>query len=164
MSRLDSFINRLTAQRECLALAAGLVAAVPGPVLEVGLGNGRTYDHLRSLLPGREIFAFDRQLNAHPQSTPDAAHLILGEFAATLPSALSRIGSRAALIHADFGSGDATATAALAAWLGSAIAPLLAPGGVVASDQPLQVAGWTMLQLPKDVAAGRYYLYGDRRP
>ena len=31
-----------------------------GPVIELGLGNGRTYDHLRERLPGRRIIAFDR--------------------------------------------------------------------------------------------------------
>ena len=159
MSRLDSFINRLTAQRDCLAAAARLVADLPGPVLEIGLGNGRTYDHLRALLPGREIFAFDRRLNAHPKSVPDAGHVILGEFAATLPAARARIGGKAALAHADFGSGDAAATAELAAWLGPALAPLLREGGIVAADQPLNVAGWTALPLPSGVPVGRYFLY-----
>ena len=159
MSRLDSFINRLTAQRDCLALAARLIADLPGPVLEIGLGNGRTYDHLRALLPWREIFAFDRQLNAHPQSVPDTRHIILGEFAATLPKALARIGDKAALAHADFGSGDAAATTELAAWLGPALAPLMRAGGVVAADQPLSVAGWTALALPSSVPVGRYFLY-----
>ena len=159
MSRLDSFINRLTAQRDCLALAAKLITALPGPVLEIGLGNGRTYDHLRTLLPDRAIFAFDRQVSAHPKSVPDGAHLILGEFAATLPTALAKIGSRAALAHADFGSGDAAATAALATWLGPAIAPLMVKGGVVASDQPLVASGWTALPLPPSVPEGRYFLY-----
>ena len=58
MSRLDSFIRRLEAQRACLEYAAGQIRDLPGPVLELGLGNGRTYDHLRELLPEREIFVF----------------------------------------------------------------------------------------------------------
>ncbi|HYM32477.1 MAG TPA: class I SAM-dependent methyltransferase [Candidatus Cybelea sp.] len=159
MSRLDSVINRLTAQRACLRLAAELIRDVPGPVLEIGLGNGRTYDHLRELLPARAIFAFDRRSNAHPDSTPDAAHLILGEFADTIPGALARIGAPAALAHADFGSGDGPGTAALAAWLGPALAPLLRPGTVVASDQRLDIPGSTPLALPEGVAPARYFLY-----
>ena len=47
MSRLDSFIARMQAQRDCLNFLKPAVDAVPGPLLEVGLGNGRTYDHLR---------------------------------------------------------------------------------------------------------------------
>ena len=65
MSRLDSVIRRLAAQRACLEAAARLIAELPGPVLEVGLGNGRTFDHLREILPGREIFALDRRIAAH---------------------------------------------------------------------------------------------------
>src|SRR5690606_39857021 len=87
MSRLDSFIRRLEAQRACLGLAAAMIHALPGPVLELGLGNGRTYDHLRELLPEREIFVFEREVNAHPDCIPDAAHLILGDVRATLPQA-----------------------------------------------------------------------------
>ena len=67
MSRLDSFIRRLEAQRACLDRAAALVAGLAGPVLELGLGNGRTYDHLRALLPGRDIFVFERAVSAHPE-------------------------------------------------------------------------------------------------
>jgi hypothetical protein len=51
MSRLDSLIRRIRAQRACLNRAADLIKGVPGPVLELGLGNGRTYDHLRELMP-----------------------------------------------------------------------------------------------------------------
>jgi len=63
LSRLDSFIRRLEAQRLCLDWATARIAATPGVVLELGLGNGRTYDHLASRLgPGREIHAFARRV------------------------------------------------------------------------------------------------------
>ena len=91
MSRLDSFIRRLEAQRACLEYAAGQIRDLPGPVLELGLGNGRTYDHLRELLPEREIFVFERAVNAHPDCIPDPAHLILGDVRATLPQARARL-------------------------------------------------------------------------
>ena len=42
MSRLDSFIRRMSAQRDCLNHVADLLADVEGPVMELGLGNGRT--------------------------------------------------------------------------------------------------------------------------
>ncbi len=66
MSRLDSFIRRLEAQRRCLEMGARHIAALPGPVLELGLGHGRTYDHLRQILPAREIYVFERALAAAP--------------------------------------------------------------------------------------------------
>jgi len=159
MSRLDSVIRRLEAQRLCLALAAQLVREVPGPVLELGLGNGRTYDHLCELLPDREIFAFDRVLAAHPACVPDERHLVLGDFADTLPHSLARLRGRAALAHADMGDGDAARSAARAAQLAPLIDSLMAPGGVVLGDQSMTQPRWRALPLPAGVAAGRYFIY-----
>jgi hypothetical protein len=159
MSRLDSAIRRLQAQRACLDHAASLVRDLPGPVVELGLGNGRTYDHLRRILPGRAIFAFDRRLAAHPDCIPDQAHLVLGDFADTLPGALGRIGAPAALIHADTGTGEAERNARLAAWLAPHLARLAAPGGIILSDQELAGIAAQALPLPPGVAAGRYFLY-----
>jgi hypothetical protein len=159
MSRLDSAIRRLQAQRACLDAAARLVAERPGPVLELGLGNGRTYDHLRERLPGRRIFVFERQPAAHPDSIPAPDLLILGDFRDTLMSAVARIGEKAVLAHADFGSGDAEANRALAAWLGRSLPALLAPAAVVASDQELPLPGAAALPLPAEVAVGRYFLW-----
>ena len=156
MSRLDSFIRRLEAQRACLDLAARLVRDVPGPVLELGLGNGRTYDHLRGLFPGREIFAFDRALAAHPDCVPDGTHFVMGELRETLGR--FRPPAPAALVHADIGSGEAAASRALAAALAPLIARLLAPGGVVVGDQPMDDASWEAVALPAGVAPGRYVL------
>jgi hypothetical protein len=160
MSRLDSFIRRLEAQRACLDRAVELARDVPGPVLEIGLGNGRTYDHLRHRLAGRDIYVFDRQVAAHPDSIPPADHLFLGDVLETLPALMRRLGARAALVHADIGSGDAAATAALAAALGPKLADVSAPGATIACDQPLEVPRRLMpLPLPDGVAAGRYFLY-----
>ncbi|MDP7548147.1 MAG: class I SAM-dependent methyltransferase [Alphaproteobacteria bacterium] len=159
MSRLDSAIRRLQAQRACLDWAVGEIAGRPGPVLELGLGNGRTYDHLRARLGEREIFVFERKVAAHPDCVPDEGHLLLGDFNDTLPGALARIGARAVFAHCDIGSGDTALTAALAAFVGPALAPLLAPGAVVAADQALAIPGFATVALPEGVAAGRYHLY-----
>ncbi len=159
VSRLESFIRRLEAQRRCLNYAARAVRKIPGPVLELGLGNGRTFDHLRGLLPEREIFVFERQIAAHPDSRPDAAHLILGDLRETLPSAIASIGAPAALVHLDIGSGDREANRELAAWLGPALPPLLARDALVVADQPLRLDALQLLPLPRGVAEGRYFLY-----
>jgi S-adenosyl-L-methionine methyltransferase len=74
MSRLDSFIRRMQAQRLVLNHAAAALGDLPGSVLELGLGNGRTYDHLREVIalpfrvpvPARRIIAFDRANVANP--------------------------------------------------------------------------------------------------
>lgn len=72
MSRLDIFIRRMQAQRDCLNAAAAMIADIPGAVFDLGLGNGCTFDHLRETLTDREVFVFDRVVNANPKSTPDA--------------------------------------------------------------------------------------------
>ena len=105
MSRLDSFIRRLEAQRACLNHAIHLVRDLPGPVFELGLGNGRTFDHLRANLPGREIFVFERRVAAHPECVPDDAHLFEGPIEETLKSVAGRFAGQIALLHADLGSG-----------------------------------------------------------
>ncbi|RMD63096.1 MAG: hypothetical protein D6826_05805, partial [Alphaproteobacteria bacterium] len=140
MSRLDLNIVRLKAQRACLDRAAELIRDVPGPVFELGLGNGRSYDHLREILPGRDIFVFDREVAAHPDCIPDAAHLFLGDFHDTLPEALKRFAGRLALIHADIGSADRARDAHLAAFIAGHLPHLLCPGAVVAGDRDLGFA------------------------
>lgn len=169
MSRLDSAIRRLEAQRACLGLAADLIEGrgggdrVDGVVLELGLGNGRTYDHLREILPDRAIYVFDRQVAAHPDCRPDADHLFLGEMAETLPQAAALLPARAALVHLDIGSGNVSETEQNIAGVESPVLALLAAGGVVVSDQPLpRLAGSdgvAALALPPGIRDGRYFLY-----
>lgn len=159
MSRLDSFIRRLEAQRACLDLAAAQIADLPGPVLEIGLGNGRTYDHLRARLPLRAIFVFERNVRAHPACLPDPVHLLLGDLHDTLPGAHRRLPGKAALAHADIGSGDAVATAQLAAWLAATLPAVLAHGAWVVADQPLHNRSLVPQALPAGVEPERYFLY-----
>jgi len=159
VSRLESFIRRLEAQRRCLDWAAQAIASCPGAVLELGLGNGRTYDHLRARLgPARAIYAFDRQLAAHPDCIPPPDRLLLGELHDTLPAFAAR-GTVVALVHADLGSGDRAANAALAAWLGPQLCRLAASDCLVLSDQLLDAAGLVAQALPDGVPDDRYFVY-----
>ena len=140
-------------------MAAGLISGTRGPILELGLGNGRTYDHLRELFPAREIYVFERDVAAHPDCIPDEKHLIRGDFEDTVPVALDRIGAPAALIHGDFGSAHAARDAALAKWLGRALRPLAAPGAVIIADRALGEAIWPPEPLPDNVPPGVYFMY-----
>jgi len=159
VSRLDSFIRRMQAQRDCLNWAAAAIAAVPGPVLEIGLGNGRTYDHLRERLPDRDIYVFDRRVAAHPGCIPPDDRLFLGEVAETLPRAAARLGRSAALVHSDLGTGDDAANAELARAVAPRLADLVRPGGIVVANHAMAVDTWAPLPEPPGVKPGRYFLY-----
>jgi len=157
LSRLDSFIRRLEAQRACLDCAVSLSQSLSGIAIELVLGNGRSYDHLRERLgSSRAIYALDRQLAAHPDCVP--TELLLGEFRDSLPRLLGRIGRAVALVHADTGSGDADASRAQALELPALLDPLLVAGALVVSDQDMKPR-WEALPLPPGVAPGRYFIW-----
>jgi len=158
LNRLDRMILRLATQRDLLRWAASLAAGLPGPVLEFGLGKGRTYDFLRALCADREIFAFDRDIHGPADCVPNPDHLFLGEFDDTLPAATARLGPVAALAHVDVGSEDRAADARLVAWLGLAVAPLLRPGALVVADRAMTVDGWRRLD-PPDAGDGDHHVY-----
>lgn len=159
MSRLDSVIRRLEAQRACLDLAARSIGDLEGTVLELGLGNGRTYDHLRERLADREIIVFEREVRAHPDCIPDNEHLVLGAIQETLPAFAEGRSGEAILVHSDIGTGDAERNRQLAAWLADALPPLLRSGAWIAADQALAHPSLHEQPLPAGVAAGRYFLY-----
>lgn len=146
----------MTAQRTLLDLACSMVSGTDGPVLEIGLGNGRTYDHIRQCLPGRRVIAFDRALAAHQQCVPDDGDLVLGEIRTTA-ARFSGIG--AALAHADIGTGCDELDQLTLTWLPALIASLLRPGGIAVSGLPLDHADLVPLPLPDSVPAERYFMY-----
>lgn len=156
MSRLDSFIRRLTAQRDILNHVATDLDLPPGSIFELGLGNGRTYSHLQELFPDRRIIAFDRALAAHPASVPPSDCLVLGEIGDTT---LAFRGAGAALVHADIGTALAVQDQETLAWLADRVVEMLAPGGVAVSGLPLDHPALAPLPLPQSVAKGRYFLY-----
>ncbi len=164
MTRLDSAIRRLTAQRALLDWAAEKVAHQPGLILELGLGNGRTYDHLRDRLPGRDIYVFERCPAAHPDCMPTPDHLLVGDIFQTLPRFFDRFGpASAALVHADIGTGDQEENRMLAARLSPLVEPLLAPGGFLLADRPFDLPHCADISSETGVAEGRYFVF-RRRP
>lgn len=162
MSRLDSFIRRLEAQRACIDFAARPGNVPEGPIFELGLGNGRTYDHLRECFRMRDIFVFERHVNAHPSCVPDDEHLFFGEIMETLPRAVLRFRGRVAFVHSDVGCGDDPRDRSTALKIAPLIAEAVAPNGLVASDQVLVIAGWQPLPPPPGITESRYFLY--RKP
>lgn len=159
MTRLDSAIRRLTAQRDLLDWASREIGP-HGLVLEVGLGNGRTYDHLRTRLPGREIYVFERTPAAHPDCMPPDEYLIVGDVFETLPVFTERFGAGcAALIHADIGTGDEEANRELAKGLSPYLENLLQPGGLLVADRGFDLPSCTDISSRTGVAQGRYFVF-----
>ena len=155
MSRLESVIRRLTAQRDILDRVCAEVASQSGPIIELGLGNGRTFDHLRERLPGRRIIAFDRAFAAHLSSMPNEGDLILGEIRET---AATFAGIGAALVHADIGTGYADRDAETLTWLPGLVASLLAPSAIAVSGLPLAHTLLTPMPLPSGINPDRYHV------
>jgi hypothetical protein len=156
MSRLESFIRRLTAQRDILDMICRDMELPDGPVIELGLGNGRTYDHLRERLPGRRIIAFDRLCAANRKSLPPDGDLVIGEIDQT---ARPFIGINAALVHADIGSGYDDLDELNLRWLPQLTVDLLQPSGIAASGVKLDHPDLHPLPIPASVPSDRYFLY-----
>ena len=156
MSRLDSMLRRFAAQRDGLNWAAEQTAGQPGDVLDMGLGNGRTYDHLREILPDRRIRVIDRVLQCHPSCTPPTTDLLLGE-AEPMLTKLAEEGAQIILAHYDFGFGIKEKDVAEAARLSPLIASVMRPGGLIISGQPL--VGFEQIAGPDSIAPDRYLFY-----
>lgn len=156
MSRLDSMLRRFTAQRDGLNWAAAEIAGVAGDVLDMGLGNGRTYDHLRETLPDRRVWVIDRVLQCHPSCVPPEEDFLQGE-AVPMLERLKAEGHKIVLAHYDFGFGVKEQDVAEAAAMSPVIASVMAKGGIVVSGQPL--VGFEELSGPEGIPEGRYMFY-----
>ncbi len=154
MSRLDSVIRRLTAQRDCLGWAVHHAPA--GPCLDIGLGNGRTYHHLREIAPGRDLWTIDRAMKAHPSSIPPPEFYLEGEAVEMIGVLAERIGRGLALVHYDLGIGVPEQDRPLADAVGAVLTQVLAPGALIVTNA--KFADYPELPLPEGVPEGRYFI------
>ena len=159
VSRLDSFIRRVSAQRDCLNHAFRLIGNLTGPILELGLGNGRTYYHLRENCPEREIFVFECEVRPHPDCMPDPDYIFEGDIFETLPRAAHRIDLPAVMAHIDMVSGDDEIDRRIAAFLSRQVPPMMAEQSVILCDQELQPPNWESRPLPDGIPEQRYFYY-----
>jgi hypothetical protein len=159
MSRLDSFIRRVTAQRDCLNWAGQAIRPIAGVVLEIGLGNGRTFDHLREILSEREIFVIERSPKPHPYCMPDEDHLLTGDLRDILQKRSGEFKNGVALVHSDIGTGDEEYGRVMANDLSRLLPPLMADDGIVVSDQALQHPSLTPISPPAGIPQNRYFIY-----
>lgn len=157
-SRLERMLKRLHTQKLCLDFAAAELQGLDGVILEIGLGKGRTYDHLRTLFPRREIYVFDREVHAPRACVPPTRYLRLGEFRQTL-AAPALPPSPVLLVHADIGSEDADRDRALVRDIAPLIDALVAPGALIIGDRAMSVPRWYDLPLPPDAGDWPYFIY-----
>jgi hypothetical protein len=166
MSRLDKFVDRLLMQRLLLDRACRALneagGGLPGPVIELGLGNGRTYHHLREKLKRRRIIVFDRDLGAHPASHPAPEDLILGDIRVTGIEHSKRHGATAVLLHADLGNGIKADDLKLQAWLPHVAYALVQPGGQIITSTEVEHPGLKPEPLPENAPDYEYFVYRRR--
>lgn len=164
---LERMLARLATQRACLDFAAARIAGLPGPVLELGLGKGRTYDRICRIMPDRDIFVFDLDIHCPPALKPPPDKLFLGDFRDTLRAASERLGEVAAMVHADIGSEDQARDARLASDISPLIDLLVRQRGLVLSDRqlPMSDGRWEQLSLPQEAArtAWPYFIWARLR-
>ena len=155
MSRLDSFIRRMCAQRDILNDVASRMDDIAGAIFEFGLGSGRTYDHLREIFPDRRIIVFESESKGLPLQRVAPEDLLSGDIRTTTSSLPDGC---AALIHTDIETGVAEVDAELAAWLPGLVGRLLVPGGYVATSADLLDPRLRPCSLPRGVPNGRYFI------
>lgn len=156
MSRLESMMRRLTAQKLGLEWAVENTASLTGDALEIGLGNGRSYDHLREISPDRRIWVIDRILQCHHSCVPPTENFLQGE-AGDMLTRLAAEGRQIVVAHYDCGMGVKEKDVAEAAVLSPLIAAVMAPNGIIISGQPL--VGMIQVDGPDGIAPDRYYFY-----
>jgi hypothetical protein len=162
-SRLEKLYYRLEAQCACLNWAFGQIAGLPGIVFELGLGHGRTFDHFRRYLPGRDIYVFDRQVDSYPECTPDPDQMLIGDLSDTLPRAALRFSKQVILAHSDVGSFSSEHNSAMSAVVSAYLPSALMDGALILSDLPLSIPNAARLPLPPGAREDRYFIYRFRR-
>ncbi len=159
MSRLDSAIRRLQSQKLCIERASQLTVGMPGVILEIGLGNGRTYDHLKEIFPNREIYVFERKIAAHPSCIPPAKYLYKGDFHETLYLFKKNISEPITLVHFDIGSGNEKESIMRGETLSNILFNIITESTIVIGDQKLNSKKYKQLELPKKIERDRYFMY-----
>ncbi|MEO0791079.1 MAG: class I SAM-dependent methyltransferase [Pseudomonadota bacterium] len=162
-TRLMSFRDRVDAQIALLdwvcAEVRGNPALADGPILEVGLGNGRTYSHLLGRLPGRRVIVFDKDVKAHPMSRPAPEDFVRGQVQETVRDFADASGRKAVMIHSDIGDGTGATEADILTWIASVYASATAPGALVLCTQALDDPCFERLADPVPKYAARYGIY-----
>lgn len=159
ITQLEKTYYRLQAQILSLNWAFEQIEKIPGVILEIGLGLGRTYQYIRTHLPEREIIVFERNVHSYDACTPPAGDIITGDIFSTLVSNAYRFKNNTALIHSDLGSFNKAANRKKSALLSQNLSPCLTENAIVLSDLPLDLPDCAALDLPGNARKESYYIY-----
>lgn len=105
-----------------------------GAGARIGLGHGRTYDHLRQNFPDRDIYAFENRVSPNVFVRPADELLFLGDIADTIRTAAARLPRKAALAHSDLGLKDRQGAVPIVADIIAYLPGLMAKGGFYISN------------------------------
>ena len=159
LSRLESTILRQISQKACLDYGINMARKVNGHVVELGLGMGYTFDHLRRSFTARQLYAFDLELFTHKKLTPFETQLRLGDIRETFPRFAKHNFQKVALLHIDIRTNNFKRDTAVYSRVEAAIEEAMAPNGIVVSDRELNLNGF---KLGPPLAATQdwpYFLY-----
>ena len=159
MSRLEDLTARFLTQQAALNHGIEMIDGLDGIVVELGLGKGRSFDHLRERLPRRDIYVFDHELSCEPEFAPPPEFWVFGEITETLPAFCQLFAGRAALIHSDIGTRHRPDDIPLVRFVAENLGKLLRQDGVVASDRPMEGTGWAALPSLREMTNFPYYMY-----
>lgn len=159
MSRLENLIYRFQVQKSHLDRAVRYCSDQKGIVLEIGLGSGRSFDHLREKMSERDIFAFDHRVETHPGCEPAEHERVLGEVMETLPQFAQEHKDQAALIHIDVGSKKFEQDIDRYKSYLPSLKKLLKMGSVIVSDRPFDDPDLLPLPEVEENKNWRYFSY-----
>lgn len=127
--------------------------------VEIGLGSGRTYDHLRNYLPDYEIYAFDFKVECHPSCTPPPEYTVLGPAEETFPEWSKQRKGAASFVHCDIGTTDLVRDKAVYEKMLPHILHVTSQNGLVLSDRMLIDSSLLPIPLPGNTEEWPYFLY-----
>ena len=159
MSRLEDLTYRFLTQWAVLDRAVEIIAELDGIIVELGLGKGRTFDHLRERMPDREIFVFDHELSCEREFAPSSEFWVFGDIKSTLPKFCEPRRGKVALVHSDIGSRDRKRDMPLVEFVAGHLSLIMKDGGVIASDRPMPGNGWSILPELQEMKRFPYYMY-----
>lgn len=159
MSRLEEMVARYTSQRDILNFSLDMIPVGEGLIgIELGLGSGRTYDHLREKLPEMQIFTFDRKCEIHPRIQHPGKYFIEGEITSTFPAFAKKHKDAASFVHIDLGTSQKEQDQKLYQELEPSIREILIQDGLLISDRPFS-SSWEAVNLSSLKLEWPYYLY-----